>query len=262
MILLKMSFLSGVFIAAITIIRVIMLYRLPRKTFLVLWNVALYRLLIPVFNALIELEEMKSSFTPFVSNFNKSFIEERMVSIMKTKKLNTLSILSAIILVSSALILFATDSMPASADGIDIAAQESSLAEVTLAGNEMEIASEGDSTGFFKATGTLKLKDGTAPEHDVPNGYFMIYENDENNRTWNRGKTISLEVCIDDVLEDGQTAVIGYITEGACTKTEVFRGKIIDNKRIEFTVPETGGYSFYVIGASSDTIHVKSLTVG
>ena len=211
---------------------------------------------------LIGLEEMKSSFAPFVNSFSKSFIEERMVSIMKTKKVNTLSILSAIILVSSALILFATDSMTVSADGVNIAMQESSLAEATLAGNEMETATENDSASFFKAIGTLNLENGAAPEHDVPNGYFMIYENDGNNRTWNRGKTISLEVCIDDVLEDGQTAVIGYITDGTRTKTEVFRGKIIDNKTIEFIVPKTGEYSFYVIGASSDTIHVKSLTVG
>ena len=210
---------------------------------------------------LIELEEMKSSFAPFVNSFSKSFIEERMVSIMKTKKVNILSMLSAIILVSSALILFATDCVPMSADSVDTAMQESSLAEVTVAGNEMEISTENDSVSFFKATGTLNLENGAVPEHDVPNGYFMIYKDEENNRPWNQGETISLEVCIDDVLEDGQTAVIGYVTDGACTKTEVFRGKIIDNKTIKFIVPETGEHSFYVIGASSDTIHVKSLTV-
>lgn len=49
MILLKMSFISGVFIMVIAAIRLIMLYRLPRKTFLVLWYAAMCRLLIPFF---------------------------------------------------------------------------------------------------------------------------------------------------------------------------------------------------------------------
>lgn len=210
---------------------------------------------------LIALEEMKSSFTPFVNNLSKSFIEERTVSIMKTKKVNILSILSAIILVGSTLILFATDSMSASADSTNTAMQESSLAEVTVTDNEIEVATENDSTRFVKAIETHNLKNGAASGHDVPNGHLVIYEDEENDRTWNKGKTINLEVCIDDVLEGGQTAVIGYVTDGTCNYGEIFKGKIIDHKTIEFTVPETGEYSFYVIGASSDTIHIKSLAI-
>lgn len=45
--LLKMNFSASVFILAIIIIRSLLLHRLPKKTFLVLWGVALCRLLIP-----------------------------------------------------------------------------------------------------------------------------------------------------------------------------------------------------------------------
>lgn len=102
--------------------------------------------------------------------------------------------------------------------------QEHSLAEVTVTDNEIEIATDNDSIRFVKAIETLTLNNGAAPEHDVPNGHLIIYEDEEGSRTWNKGKTISLEVCIDDILEGGQTAVIGYVTDGTCTYTEIFRG--------------------------------------
>ena len=47
MTLLKMSFSATILILAIVIIRVLMLHKLPKKTFLVLWGVTLCRLLIP-----------------------------------------------------------------------------------------------------------------------------------------------------------------------------------------------------------------------
>lgn len=45
--LINMSFSAGIFILIVTIIRLLLLYRLPKKTFLVLWGIALCRLLIP-----------------------------------------------------------------------------------------------------------------------------------------------------------------------------------------------------------------------
>ncbi|MDE7021740.1 MAG: peptidase M56, partial [Lachnospiraceae bacterium] len=47
MTLLKMSFSGTVFILAVAIIRAIALNNLPKKTFLVLWETALFRLMIP-----------------------------------------------------------------------------------------------------------------------------------------------------------------------------------------------------------------------
>ncbi|WP_077609633.1 M56 family metallopeptidase [Clostridium sp. Marseille-P2415] len=45
--LLKMSFSTTILILAIVVIRALLLYKLPKKTFLVLWGVVLYHLLIP-----------------------------------------------------------------------------------------------------------------------------------------------------------------------------------------------------------------------
>ena len=47
MMILKMSFTAAVLILAIVVIRALFLHKLPKKTFLILWGVALCRLLIP-----------------------------------------------------------------------------------------------------------------------------------------------------------------------------------------------------------------------
>lgn len=47
MTLLTMSFYGAVLILAILVIRTFTLHRLPKKTFLVLWGIALLRLLVP-----------------------------------------------------------------------------------------------------------------------------------------------------------------------------------------------------------------------
>ena len=47
MTLLKMSFYGAVIILAILIIRAFTLHKLPKKTFMILWAVALVRLLVP-----------------------------------------------------------------------------------------------------------------------------------------------------------------------------------------------------------------------
>lgn len=46
--LLQMSFSGAVFITAVVMIRAIAINRLPKKTFLVLWELILLRLLVPV----------------------------------------------------------------------------------------------------------------------------------------------------------------------------------------------------------------------
>ncbi|WP_366800467.1 hypothetical protein [uncultured Oscillibacter sp.] len=45
--LLQMSFAGGVMILAITVIRALAINRLPKKTFLALWGIAVVRLLLP-----------------------------------------------------------------------------------------------------------------------------------------------------------------------------------------------------------------------
>lgn len=45
--LLQMSFLGAIFIIAVVIIRALAINKLPKKTFLILWEIVLLRLLIP-----------------------------------------------------------------------------------------------------------------------------------------------------------------------------------------------------------------------
>ena len=45
--LLHMSFAGAVMILAVTVIRALVIYRVPKKTFMVLWGITLARLLIP-----------------------------------------------------------------------------------------------------------------------------------------------------------------------------------------------------------------------
>ncbi len=59
---------------------------------------------------LIGLEERKSRMTPLCSNFSKNAIEERIISIMRTKKISFARIALALLIVLSVLTVFATNS--------------------------------------------------------------------------------------------------------------------------------------------------------
>lgn len=112
---------------------------------------------------------------------------------------------------------------------------------------------------YFKSKETISLQNGIAPSHDVKNGQIAIYKNEDKNWSLKKGQTINLEFNIESSLKDGQTAVIGYINDNIYTN--VFSDKIFRDKSIEFTAPENGEYAFYLIGASSDTIKVQSLSI-
>lgn len=60
---------------------------------------------------LIGLEEKKRFITPLVNRFSKNAIEERIVSIMKTKKTTIFSIVMALALVIGTITVFATSAV-------------------------------------------------------------------------------------------------------------------------------------------------------
>lgn len=103
------------------------------------------------------------------------------------------------------------------------------------------------------------MVNGTTSEHDAENGQIILYQ--DQNKTWSlkQGETICIDVNIEDVLKDGQTVVIGYAIDNSYT--DIFTGKVKHNKSIEFAAPKEGNYTFYFIGASSDTIHIQSLSI-
>ncbi|WP_204605020.1 M56 family metallopeptidase [Cohnella boryungensis] len=61
--------------------------------------------------ALVHLEERKSGLSPIVSHFSKNSIEERIISIMKTKKISKLAMLLAVAIVSGTVAVFATSAL-------------------------------------------------------------------------------------------------------------------------------------------------------
>ncbi|QWU16991.1 Signal transducer regulating beta-lactamase production, contains metallopeptidase domain [Paenibacillus sophorae] len=71
--------------------------------------------------ALIRLEEKKIGLSPMISSFSKNSTEERIISIMKTKNITIATMLLAIGLVASVVIIFATSALDKteSATGVD-----------------------------------------------------------------------------------------------------------------------------------------------
>ncbi|SFM43051.1 Signal transducer regulating beta-lactamase production, contains metallopeptidase domain [Paenibacillus sp. 1_12] len=61
--------------------------------------------------ALVRLEEKKIGLSPMISSFSKNSIEERIISIMKTKKITITTVLLAIGLVAGVVIIFATSAL-------------------------------------------------------------------------------------------------------------------------------------------------------
>ena len=199
---------------------------------------------------LIELEEKKSFFCPFTNRFSKNLIKERMVSIMKTRKVNFIGILVTVAIVISVSVVCTTDSVSKVSGAVRPTAQETTS-------NEMKTTN--GSVDFVKAEETVNLVNGTISEHDVENGKMVLYKNQDKIWSLKRGETICIDVNIKDILKDGQTAVIGYVIEDSYI--DIFNGKITQKKSIKFTAPKEGDYTFYFIGASSDTIHIQSLSV-
>lgn len=208
---------------------------------------------------LIELEEKKSSFTPFTNRFCKNFIEERMVSIMKTRRVSFIGILSAFAIIISTFIVFATNPVSEAARTVQFTSQEITPEGIEAPNNFNETRTANCPVDFVKSEEVIPMVNGTASEHDAENGQMVLYR--DQNKTWSlkQGETICIDVTIEKVFKDGQTAVIGYAIDNSYT--DIFNGKITHNKTIEFAAPKEGNYTFYLIGASSDTIHIQSLSI-
>ena len=208
---------------------------------------------------LIELEEKKSSFTPFANRFSKNPIEERMVLIMKTRKVSFIGILSAFTIVISTSIAFTTDSISEASGNVRYAAQDTTSEEIETPNNLKETKTANCPVDFVKSEEVINLINGTVSEHDAENGQMVLYK--DQNKTWSlkQGEKICIDVNIEEVFKDGQTAVIGYVSDNSYTN--IFRGKITHNESVEFVAPKDGNYAFYFIGASSDTIHIQSLSI-
>lgn len=198
---------------------------------------------------LIKLQEKKSLFNPLTNHFSKNAIEERTVSIMKTKKVTFLSVVAAFAVVMCTVAVFATDSISA------IAGENQAAGQMVCSDGGKNVD---NSAGIIYPNNISKDISGLSVQ-EVKNGHMVVYEGGESGWSFTQGETVNLHVDIESVLQDGQTAVIGYVIDDVYT--DIYAGKIDGTKDIEFIIPANGEYAFYFIGASSDTIYVQSFEV-
>ncbi len=198
---------------------------------------------------LIELQE-KALFAPLINHFSRNAIEERAVSIMRAKKVTFMSIAAAFAVVVCTVIVFATDSISVVDDEGQVVSQTVSFNGGKDAYNSVDIIHPDN----------ISMRMSGLSVHEVKNGHMVIYKDGKNGWSLTQGETVKLQIDIDNVLKDGQTAVVGYVIDDVYT--DIFVGKIDDSKVFEFVVPADGEYAFYFIGASSDTIYVQSFEVG
>lgn len=200
---------------------------------------------------LIEFEEKKNTFSPFANRFSKSLLEERMVLLMKTRKLSLKGIVASIAVVIVLCVVFTTDSGQEDLRAVGMAAQ------ATTSKDTKDIRN--CSVDFIKSENIVDMTDRGASKHDVKNGEMVLYE--KNGKPWSlkQGEKCCIQVTTEKIFEEGQTGVIGYVVNGFYT--DIFSDSIIQNESVEFTVPQDGDYTFYFIGASSDTIHIQSVYI-
>lgn len=204
---------------------------------------------------LIELEEQKSRFIPFANHFSKNPIEERMVCIMKIRRKSFWGMFAAFLIVISTTVACTTEPFSETHENIDFAMETDTFDEED---DFSKMETENVSVALVESKRIINLVNGTASEHDVLNGELILYK--EQGKIWSlkRGESVNIDITIETYIRDGQTVVIGYIVDNCYA--DIFSGKIKQNKSVEFIAPKDGDYAFYLIGASSDRIHIKSIS--
>lgn len=231
--------------------------------------------------SLIHMAEQRSRFSPLCNGFSRNAIEERIVSIMKMKKITVLSIALALILVSATTAVFATAAT--AKDNEDEIMPQDTLNdyEVYNANGELEYyrtldengeevfldyvpePEKGDTEmdGNYFVSEKITCVNGVAGEHKESNGHMAVYTNDGD--TWSLKKgdaiTITFDVKAVEGHENGQGIQFGYLKDGVYTGyTEA---RLFGETPLSFCAPEDGEYNFFFINASSDTIYVNSCSI-
>lgn len=178
---------------------------------------------------------------------------------MKTRQISFIGILSAFIIVISISIAFTTDSISDTTRNVQYATHDTTYEEIETLNTFKETNTVNSPIDFVKSEEVINLINGTTSEHEAKNGQMLLYKDQNKTLSLKQGEKICIDVNIEDIFNDGQTAVIDYVIDNSYT--DIFSGKITHNKSIEFVVPKDENYTFYLIGASSDTIHIKSLSI-
>lgn len=152
--------------------------------------------------ALIGMEERKSRLTPFCTNFSKNSIEERIVSIMKTRKTTPLSILLALGLVIGIVTAFATSGIsvpyPGDEGGLCAALEHDLEDDTTISPTELAKIEEQD-------------RRYTAEKYSIYETYGLTYDIDQDRFYYN---DVQVRYFVDTVDADGNLNGFSYENGG------------------------------------------------
>ena len=110
--------------------------------------------------ALVRLEEKKSGLSPIVSHFSKNAIEERLIAIMKTKRISIAAMLLAVVIVCGTVTVFAT-----------------SARDKTVAAPSAEVPAAQSAPALYQGEASMELMpiDLTFSKSDVPQLIEMLH---------------------------------------------------------------------------------------
>ena len=235
---------------------------------------------------IIGMAEQGDRIAPLYSGFSKNATEERITSIMKTRKTSIAAIIVALLLVVGVTMAFATsakenantekpDSLMALYDENGDLVWHQSLDEngnIVYLDYEPEpkygdlhiVGLEDFEHGFFNKT--VSCVNRTSGEHKVENGEVAIYTN--NGDTWDLkgGQTVSMTFDVTDkdwwgvfvgYGKDGEYILCNYNPDLAADQRHIISGRTT----VELTVPEDGEYSFFMQNFSAGAVVVKNCTI-
>lgn len=177
---------------------------------------------------LIELEESKCQFSPLVTNFSKCAIEERIVSIMKTRRITALAVVVAVLVVVGLTTVFATSAVPQTPEPADSQEGQISITGASVVPSATDFGTQMD-VGLAE------------------NGLLLV-----GRETWDKGDEIVMRISSEEEMqlrvgiapaEDIEQGW-GYNDYGAAIEKKA--DVSAQTREVSFTVPESGEYGIVV----------------
>jgi len=227
--------------------------------------------------SLISMAEARGGFSPVNSYFCKNTAEERIISIMKYRKLSIWAVLTATVIVmalTAACVSSGRDEKLLEADNAVQAADEAACYAELLDGSGNVIIFQGKTdrekytpvkladTDFSFSAETVNCTDSVSGPHAEANGRMAVYTNGGGTWSLKAGQTVTLSFDISATSNegDGWSTCLGYCRDGAfelCQNPRLSSGETA----LSLTVPEDGNYSFFLANLSAGAIYVNSCQI-
>jgi len=225
--------------------------------------------------SLISMAEVRGGFSPVNSYFCKNTAEERIISIMKYRKLSIWAVLTATVIVmalTAACVSSGRDEKLREADNAVQAADEAACCTELLDGDGNVLVFQGktDSEKYTPvkladtsfAGETVNCTDGVSGPHTEANGHMAIYTN--SGGTWalkaGQAVTLTFDVAAAANESNGWSIYLGCGRDGdfeVCQNPRLSSGETA----LTLTVPEDGDYSFFLANVSAGAIYVNSCQI-